>query len=111
MLAAYTQTRYDMRKIEQQMVHNITFGQNWSQANTTVSRAESEHDSIMNVYLHGNHIATIIGAAHGRDQWWVDVNIGTLRDFPTRTTMSRLRALGVDVCTCKGEVLLDGAAI
>jgi len=103
--------RTKMRKIELQMLHNITFGQDWAQANTATIRAESEHDSIMNVYLHGNHIATIIGAAYGRDEWWVDVNIGTLRAFPTRTTMSRLRALGVDVHTHKGEVLLDGEAI
>ena len=103
--------RTKMRKIELEMVHNITSGQNWSKANTAITRAEHEYESIMGVYLHGNHIATIIGAAHGRDEWLVDVNTRTLRTFPTRTTMSRLRALGVDVHTHKGEVLLDGEAI
>ena len=100
-----------MRKIELEMVHNITSGQNWSKANTAITRAEHEYESIMGVYLHWNHIATVLGAAHGRDQWLVDVNTRTLRTFPTRTTMSRLRALGVDVHTHKGEVLLDGQAI
>ncbi len=100
-----------MRKIELEMVHNITSGQNWSQANTTITRVEHDFQSVIDVYLHGNHIATITGAAHGRDEWWVNVNTSTLRAFPTRTTMSRLRALGVDVHTHKGEVLLDGEAI
>ena len=56
------------------------------------------------VYLHGNHIATVT-------QGSVRVNIDTLRKYPTVTTKSRLRALGVNVCTKKGITYLYGEAI
>ncbi len=99
-----------MRKIESEMVHNVMMGRDWSQTNTSTQRASSD-DAVMMVRLHGHHIATVWGACHGRDQWQVEVNTNTLCAWPTRTTMSRLRALGVDVCTRKGEVMLDGVAL
>jgi len=99
-----------MRKIESEMNFNIMMGRDWKQANTSTQRASSDN-AVMMVRLHGHHIATVWGACHGRDQWQVEVNTNTLRAWPTRTTMSRLRALGADVCTRKGEVLLNGEAI
>ena len=99
-----------MRKIESEMLFNVMMGRDWSQANTRTERASSD-DAVMIVRLHGHHIATVWGACHGRDQWAVEVNTDTLRRWPTRTTMSRRRALGVDVCTRKGEVMLDGVAL
>ena len=100
-----------MRKIESEMVNNVMTGRNWSQANTRVQRFASLTSSGCDVYLHGHLIATVWNACDGRERWSVVVNKDTLRDWPTRTTMSRLRALGVDVCTRKGEVLLNGEAI
>ena len=44
-----------MRKIETQMNSAIRSGRNFSSANTSVSHANGE----ANVYLHGNHIATV----------------------------------------------------
>jgi hypothetical protein len=41
----------------------------------------------------------------------VQVDTATLLEWPTRTTMSRLRALGADVCTRKGVVMLDGEEV
>jgi len=99
-----------MRKIESEMVFNVMMGRDWSQANTSTKKIYGA-DAKVSVYLHGNHIATVWGACHGRDQWTVEVNTRTLGEYPTRTTMSRLRALGVDVCTRKGEVMLDGVAL
>lgn len=96
-----------MRNIESEMVSNVLMGRNWSQANTRVQQLPPPCD----VYLHGHHIATVWNAADGPKRWNVVVNKDTLRAWPTRTTMSRLRALGVDVCTRKGEVLLDGVAL
>jgi len=95
-----------MRKIESEMIHNVMTGRDWSLANTRVDRVTGH--PIVEVRLHDNHIATVYNACDGRSRWFVEVNIRTLRDYPTRTTMSRLRALGVDVCTCKGRVILDG---
>ena len=85
-----------MRQIEKEMLSAIHSGRDWSKDNTTVIGPR--------VLLHGHHIATL-----GNNG--VVVNTDTLRQWPTRTTMSRLRALGVDVCTRKGEVLLNGETL
>jgi len=99
-----------MRKIESEMVFNVLTGRDWSQANTSTKRIHGA-DAKVSVYLHGNHIATVWNACDIRDRWAVEVNTDALRRWPTRTTMSRLRALGVDVCTRKGKVMLDGVAL
>jgi hypothetical protein len=92
-----------MRVIEEEMLSAIESASNWSKDNTAVEFVESTGGS--DVFLHGHHIATV--------DWRGNVIImtSTLRQWPTRTTMSRLRALGVDVCTRKGEVLLNGREI
>ena len=92
-----------MRLIEKEMLSAINNGRNWSKDNTRVTPVESTGGA--DVFLHGHHIATV------QRNGLALVMVNTLRNWPTRTTMSRLRALGVDVCTRKGEVLLNGAAI
>jgi hypothetical protein len=92
-----------MRLIEKEMLSAILGGRDWSKDNTAVEFAESTGGS--DVFLHGHHIATV-----QRDGLALVIT-QTLRNWPTRTTMSRLRALGVDVCTRKGEVMLNGAAL
>ena len=87
-----------MRKIEQQMVKALNNGDNWCQANTQVI---SDGEGLGWVYLHGHMIALSVDGI-------VEPIRETLLAWPTRTTMSRLRALGVDVCTRKGDVYLDG---
>ena len=77
-----------MRKIEQQMVNAIQQGKNFTLDNTHVKiDANTAH-----VFLHGNHIASVVNGEP-------IVNIETLRTYPTNTTKSRLRALGVNVYT------------
>ena len=75
-----------MRKIEQQMWSAINNQANWRSGNTSVQRID---DVNMAVYLHGNHIADV-NSRNG----FVMVNTATLIQWPTRTTKSRLRALG-----------------
>ena len=87
-----------MRKIESDMLKAINTGTRFAKDNTTVEIT----DTCAEVYLHGNHIATV--SRYGT----VDVNTNTLLEYPTRTTLSRLRALGVDVSIRKGEVILKG---
>jgi len=61
------------------------------------------------IYLHGNHIAKYL---HGYgDVEVVEVNVETLAMWPTPTTKSRLRALGVDVTTKKGVTYLKGVEV
>ena len=92
-----------MRVIEKEMLAAIESARDWSKDNTRVERIGSTGAS--DVLLHGHHIATV------QRNGVALVMVNTLRDYPTRTTMSRLRALGVNVCTRKGEVLLDGLPI
>ena len=87
-----------MRKIEQAMVkaiHGVSF---WKCGNTEV------HPS-GDVYLHGNHIASVVKDGS------IKVNEYTLARWPSNTTKSRLRALGVNVTTKNGIIYLDGKAI
>ena len=76
-----------MRKIEREMNRAIHNRKPWASGNTQVT----PHAAGCTVYLHGHPIAEV---DHAFMPW---VNYHTLQQWPTRTTMSRLRALGVDV--------------
>lgn len=91
-----------MRKIEKDMLNAIKSGRNWMQSNTAVNHTATGAD----VFLHGNHIAHV--SPHGGA---VAVNKQTLMHWPTRTTLSRLRALGVDVGMRAGKVFINGEEI
>lgn len=95
-----------MRLIEKEMNHAVDNGLDWAKDNTQVVIDSIPRAYFADVYLHGNYIAVIYCNMAGERQ--VKPILDTLRDYPTRTTMSRLRALGVDVCTRKGVVHLDG---
>jgi len=90
-----------MRKIEKQMVEAVNFGIPFQESNTTVTI----DFNTAHVFLHGNHIASVV--QNGK----VMVNLDTLRAYPTSTTKSRLRALGVDVYTKQGITFVNGEEI
>lgn len=71
-----------MRKIEQAMCEAVRSRRNWQSCNTRVENFNGE----ITVYLHGNAIYRIIDGVH----YW------SFCGWPTMTTKSRLRALGVD---------------
>ena len=90
-----------MRKLEEKMVNAINQGRNFTLDNTHV-----KFDfNTAHVFLHGNHIASIVNGGTPI------VNLDTLRQYPTNTTKSRLRALGVDVYTKKGITFVNGEEI
>lgn len=89
-----------MRKIEQDMLRAIRDNENRVLGNTYVNPVIG----CVEVWLHGNHIADVTDTG-------VVVNVGTLQRWPTRTTMSRLRALGVDVCVRNHVLCLNGEAV
>jgi len=99
-----------MRLIEKEMLEAIKNGRDWYKDNTCVEVDASYRSYFADIYLHGNHIAEVV-CRMGMDDLVVKPNVDTLLKYPTRTTMSRLRALGVDVCTRKGQVLLNGEAL
>lgn len=93
-----------MRKVEKQMLGAIKSRKGMFGRNTMVTIAGDGERA--QVYLHGNHIA---------DYWYrtgvTEVNECTLSRWPSVTTKSRLRALGVDVYTKDHVTYLDGKAI
>ncbi len=90
-----------MRKIEEQMVQAVKSGKACSLGNTTVYPVVGG----MEISLHCHPIAKVDECGV------VCVNLYTLRNWPTNTTKSRLRALGVNICTKRGVVYVDGVAI
>lgn len=88
-----------MRKIEQEMIQALREHRFWSKGNTMVHGIDGD------VYLHGNHIAKL-----GKDGV-LKVNLYTLREWPSMTTRSRLRALGANLVSIKGILHLDGKSI
>tara|TARA_B100000780_G_scaffold220224_1_gene159277 strand:- start:810 stop:1109 length:300 start_codon:yes stop_codon:yes gene_type:complete len=93
-----------MRKIEQQMINAIHNKENFSFANTMVNYVSEVNSSA--IYLHGNHIATFVHYDGG-----VVPNADTFRDWPTPTTRSRLRALGVDASIKNFAATIDGVEL
>ena len=74
-----------MRKIERSMNAAIKSKRNWSSSNTEVRRGRNDiTDPCSNVYLHGNHIATV------KDNGDVCISNAGWR---TVTTKSRLNAI------------------
>lgn len=96
-----------MRKIEREMVAAVESLTDWSKDNTAVRTYTHDGERFWSeVYLHGNRIATVDTLKCGANVY--RPHITNLLKWPTRTTMSRLRALGFDVCTRKGVVHLNG---
>lgn len=101
-----------MRKIEKEMLSAIAEKRNWSNANTSVQYqpevATSEKACIeyAKIFLHNNHIATW---CYGLKR--MDYNPVTLKTWPTRTTFSRLNALGIKAGMRKGIVYVNEKAL
>lgn len=96
-----------MRKIEKEMLIAVYNKSDWIKDNTSVffiSARESgnPHGSRSEIYLHGNHIAD-----YWHDTTLFEVNIRTLRKYPTRTTCSRLRACEVRVNIKNGHPYIN----
>ena len=84
-----------MRLIEQQMMQAIYSGIHWSKDNTLV--APNVRTGDINIFLHTHLIAIFKPLTQT-----IEPNLDTLAHWPTVTTKSRLRALGVNVYTRKG---------
>ena len=103
-----------MRKIEKEMLNAIRNRvRYWGKDNTRVEwnsivkgSAPMRHVAKSDVFLHGNHIATVY-----QDTGEIEVNLYTLRKWPSMTTRSRLRALGANLVSIKGVLHLNGKSI
>jgi hypothetical protein len=107
-----------MRKIEQQLIDAINDGSDyWDGGNTTLIRNFEEildyntntfrinGDALRSVYLHGNHIADIDSNNKAT------ANLESFYHWPTATTRSRLRALGINASIKNFEACIDGVVI
>ena len=108
-----------MRKIEQEMLAAINDRRDWIKDNTAVEIAQHIGNPycIATVYLHGNLIAEIVHPeevrthdAPGMD-WKAEADEQTVAEWPTNTTFSRLRALGIQGGREKGKPVIDGRVL
>ena len=100
-----------MRKIEQQMIAAVHTKQNFIKDNTAVfflsaQETGNPYGSRSAIYLHNNLIAE-----YWHDTKQLHVIERTLREYPTNTTKSRLRALGANVYTKNKITYLDDKPI
>jgi hypothetical protein len=82
-----------MRKIEQDMISALKKKINWQSGDTSVFFADESignpHGTRSQIFLHGNHIAD-----YYHNDGSIEVNQRVYKNWPTRTTNSRLYALG-----------------
>lgn len=93
-----------MRTIEKEMLQAIKDKRNWSKSNTVVIYNPISDKS--KVHLFGNLIGRYI---HSKDIF--ETNIDMLLKWPSVTTISRLRALGVNVTQKNWKLYIDGQLI
>lgn len=91
-----------MRIIEKEMLNAVNNQGYFSRGNTVVTTINGESK----IMLHGHLIAKV---DHSNNT--VMVIKETLKNWPTVTTKSRLRALGVNVYTKKGITFLNDQAL
>lgn len=96
-----------MRKIEKEMLAAIAARKDFFKDNTLVVFSDHNGNPYLSatVYLHGHSIAYVLPGG------LIEVNKDTLADWPTRTTCSRLRALGVSVNLKQGLPHIDGELV
>ena len=87
------------------MKEAITNKQDFKLDNTAVYFNEHTNQSL--VRLHNNLIAVI----HHGEFKTVEVNESMFAEYPTRTTRSRLRALGVPASIKNGLAVLNGVTL
>ena len=110
-----------MRVIEEKMVQAIRNKTDWKSANTEVRHYTDGGNEYADIFLHGHHIATacpvleeLAGNSDGRAHQtlaYVRPNRNTFLEWPTRTTRSRLCALGVNASIKDFEPCIDGKAL
>ncbi len=101
-----------MRFIEKKMLEAIKAKKDWHMDNTSVEYLPELNTTMharieyAKIFLFGHHIASYDYATGV-----ATANPVTLKHYPTATTKSRLRALGVNVYTRKGVTFLNDKAI
>lgn len=100
-----------MRKIEIELNEALNHKRDWRKGNTAVwfvpaSETGSPYGDRAEVKLHNNLIAV-----YWYDSGEVEVEKSTFRRYPTATTASRLRALGIDARIKNGVATINGEEV
>jgi hypothetical protein len=95
-----------MRKIEREMLEAISLKTDWSKDNTRVN----QYRGIANIYLYDNWIAQHVYATKYEYARTSPLTV-TFKEWPTTTTRSRLRALGINASIRKGKACIDGVEL
>ena len=106
-----------MRKIEAQMIEAIRRKQDWKSYKNAqgypameVVHVREHGINYADIYLHANLIAVATP-----DTWdarpWANPNRAMFKEYPTRTTRGRLRALGVNASIKNGAAHIDGMEV
>ena len=90
-----------MRLIESNMLNAVHNKANWSKDNTEVTYVTEVNSSA--IYLHGHRIATYVHYTGT-----MVPNANTFSQWPTATTRSRLRALGINASVKSGQAMING---
>ena len=93
-----------MRKIEQAMKYCINTRTQKTIGNTSILVGEFVTGPVI-ITLHDN----VIGGVKFNGEVWC--NYDTFKAWPTRTTASRLRALGIDARLIKGNAAINGVIL
>lgn len=111
-----------MRKIEEEMLTAIGQRKDWTKANTSLfiipaSESGNPYGCRAEVYLHNNYIGSWwYGNAVGKGEFKkhdgkFEPCVRTFKEYPTPTTRSRLRALGVDASIKGGKACINGEVL
>jgi len=90
-----------MIMIEEWLANKIEDKETGERDNTAV--VYSREENVSGVFLHGHHLGNYL-----HDEGMFKVNRSTLEEHPSATTMSRLRAMGVNVYRKDNVLYLDG---
>lgn len=106
---ATTGESHSRRSIERDINHAIRERRplrrtRYGHVTSQVTVHKSNNNDIRRVYLHGNLIAVVIDGL-------VVANLDVFNAWPTVTTASRLRALGLDAYIRKGEANIDALIV
>lgn len=93
-----------MRKIEQEMMKAIESRRDWVKDNTAVIFSDHGGNPYLDatVYLHNNEIAYLLPDGD------IVAIPETFKEYPTSTTRSRLRTLGINASVKNFKACIDG---
>lgn len=90
------------RKVDENMANAVFARKDWSEGHNRVSFSDAQTLGVGSVSYRGNVIVIIM------DDGELRINPPVIREYPTMTTMRKLRALGFDARIKNGIPVVNG---